>query len=60
VDQVTQKNAAMVQESTVASQLLSQEVKDSPLIGRFKIDASARATRSNVYSAEPDRSLRRA
>jgi hypothetical protein len=51
----------MVQESTVASQLLSEEAKDlATLIGRFKIDASARAMRSSVYDAEPERSRRRA
>jgi methyl-accepting chemotaxis protein len=61
MDQVTQQNAAMVQESTVASQLLSEEAKDlATLIGRFKIDASARAMRSSVYDAEPERSRRRA
>jgi len=53
MDHVTQQNAAMVQESTVASQMLSEEAKDlATLISRFKIDERA-------LSGQIHRSLRR-
>jgi methyl-accepting chemotaxis protein len=61
MDQVTQQNAAMVQESTVASQLLSEEAADlATLISRFRIDGGARGAHSGAYSAETERSRRRA
>jgi methyl-accepting chemotaxis protein len=61
MDQVTQQNAAMVQESTVASQLLSEEAADlATLISRFKIDG--RSSSANVMSggADSERQRRRA
>jgi len=59
MDQVTQQNAAMVQESTVASQLLSEEAKDlANLIGRFKIEAGPRRTNAPVQGGEGERSRR--
>jgi methyl-accepting chemotaxis protein len=61
MDQVTQQNAAMVQESTVASQLLSEEAADlATLIGRFKIDGGARATRPAHRGVETEQVRRRA
>jgi methyl-accepting chemotaxis protein len=57
MDQVTQQNAAMVQQSTVASQLLSEEAEDlASLISRFRIDGGARST----TAAASERSRRRA
>jgi methyl-accepting chemotaxis protein len=42
MDQVTQQNAAMVEESTAASHALAREAQDlARLIGRFKVDGSS-------------------
>ncbi|MHB8883706.1 MAG: methyl-accepting chemotaxis protein, partial [Methylovirgula sp.] len=42
MDQVTQQNAAMVEESTAASHTLSQETEElTRLIGRFQVGAQA-------------------
>jgi methyl-accepting chemotaxis protein len=49
MDQVTQQNAAMVGESTTASQAVAHEASDlARLVGRFRIDAEP--------SAAPERS----
>jgi methyl-accepting chemotaxis protein len=61
MDQVTQQNAAMVQESTVASQLLSEEAADlATLISRFRIDNRASSAKVIVDGAEIERRRRRA
>jgi methyl-accepting chemotaxis protein len=61
MDQVTQQNAAMVQQSTVASQLLSEEAADlATLISRFKIDGSVRSSQPTPRAAEAERVRRRA
>jgi methyl-accepting chemotaxis protein len=42
MDQVTQQNAAMVEESTAASHALAREAQDlARLIGRFKVGEQA-------------------
>lgn len=43
MDQVTQQNAAMVEESTAASRSLAQEAADlEQLIGQFKVSGPTR------------------
>jgi methyl-accepting chemotaxis protein len=45
MDQVTQQNAAMVEQSTAASRSLAQETEGlAALVGRFQIGEPARAT----------------
>ncbi len=54
MDQFTQQNAAMVEQSAAASHSLTQETEElSRLIGRFQIDAAP-----NVASAQPAPSRR--
>jgi methyl-accepting chemotaxis protein len=55
IDQVTQQNAAMVEESTAASQSLAQEADGlATLIGRFRVgDAAAAAPVRNQPSRKP-------
>jgi methyl-accepting chemotaxis protein len=49
MDQVTQQNAAMVEESTAASHSLRQETENlASMIGRFRLGAG-----SNVLAAAP-------
>jgi methyl-accepting chemotaxis protein len=61
MDQVTQQNAAMVQESTVASQLLSEEAADlATLISRFRIDSRTSSARVVSGGGASERQRRRA
>jgi len=63
MDQVTQQNAAMVEETTAASRSLSQETSQlSDLIGQFRVDAAseALAIRGDLQTGEPRARRRRA
>ncbi|MFN3512039.1 MAG: methyl-accepting chemotaxis protein [Phenylobacterium sp.] len=47
MDQVTQQNAAMVEESTAASRVLADEAQElARLVSRFKVSGAAAATRA--------------
>ena len=49
LDQVTQKNAAMVEESTAATHLLkSDAVGLATMVGHFKLDSNAKAARAST------------
>ncbi|WP_312781299.1 methyl-accepting chemotaxis protein [Brevundimonas sp.] len=59
MDQLTQQNAAMAQESTTASQGLNQEASDlTQLVGRFRVQGAGE-TASNLVRL-PSRSVRTA
>ena len=54
IDQVTQRNAAMVEESTAASHALAGEAQElSRLIGRFRLGAGAERPSASAASAPP-------
>jgi methyl-accepting chemotaxis protein len=60
MDQVTQQNAAMVEQSTAASHSLAQETEAlSALIGRFKIGEGAEAAPSAPRKAPAPKSTAR-
>ncbi|AYG70060.1 methyl-accepting chemotaxis protein (plasmid) [Rhizobium sp. CCGE531] len=54
MDQTTQQNAAMVEESTAATNRLADEASNlSQLIARFKLDGSPSAPRAARYDSKP-------
>ncbi|ALL12948.1 methyl-accepting chemotaxis protein [Caulobacter henricii] len=54
MDQVTQQNAAMVEQSTAASHALASEAAElERLVGRFKVGAEVREMRSPVAAPRP-------
>ena len=63
MDQVTQQNAAMVEQATAASRILADETKElSRLVGRFSVSGVdtlqyAGAARAPSRPAEPNRAL---
>ena len=59
MDQVTQQNAAMVEESTAASHALAQEADElARLIGRFQVGGEAAAPRPARAAAPAARTAR--
>ncbi|WP_304187039.1 methyl-accepting chemotaxis protein [Phenylobacterium aquaticum] len=53
MDQVTQQNAAMVEESTAASRVLAEEAQElARLVGRFRVNGQA-ATRAPAQAHRP-------
>jgi methyl-accepting chemotaxis protein len=56
MDQVTQQNAAMVEESTAASHALAREAQDlARLISRFKVGKDVGEAESVVVQSQTDR-----
>jgi methyl-accepting chemotaxis protein len=54
MDQVTQQNAAMVEQSTAASHSLAQEAEElSRLVGRFQVGEAAAGARPAARTARP-------
>jgi len=54
MDQVTQQNAAMVEQSTAASHGLAQEAQElARLVAKFRLGAEAAATRRKPAAAQP-------
>ena len=54
MDQVTQQNAAMVEQSTAASHALSQEAEElSGLVGRFNVGEVANVRQLRPAAAKP-------
>ncbi|OWK24643.1 hypothetical protein AJ87_19870 [Rhizobium yanglingense] len=61
MDQVTQQNAAMVEESTAATNRLAEEASNlARLIARFKLDGAASAPRAIGHDSRPVASPARA
>ncbi|OAP39907.1 chemotaxis protein [Sinorhizobium glycinis] len=61
MDQVTQQNAAMVEESTAATNRLADEAANlARLIGRFRLEAGAAAARIAGHDSKPAASPARA
>ncbi|UHS56950.1 methyl-accepting chemotaxis protein [Agrobacterium vaccinii] len=54
MDQGTQQNAAMVEESTAASHALAREAQSlTEMLGQFRLGDNAQAQRPNAYAARP-------
>ncbi|MBP9231303.1 MAG: chemotaxis protein, partial [Phenylobacterium sp.] len=52
MDQVTQQNAAMVEESTAASRVLADEAEElARLVGRFRVSGAPQAARAQAAPA---------
>jgi methyl-accepting chemotaxis protein len=61
MDQVTQQNAAMVEQTTAASHSLGREAEElATLIGRFRLGADAPAARARAPSRAPSKASSRA
>ena len=59
VDQVTQQNAAMVEQSTAASQTLRRDAtRLSDLVANFRLSAGAAQKAQRAPTPQPERSIR--